>query len=38
MLLKTEDISMRQARAADWAAVAGVLEANKLHEDGLDRS
>ena len=30
MLLKTEDISLRQAGAADWAAIAGLLEANKL--------
>jgi len=34
MLLKTQDISLRQAGAADWAAIAGLLEANKLPLDG----
>ncbi|MDP9124592.1 MAG: arsenic resistance N-acetyltransferase ArsN2, partial [Pseudomonadota bacterium] len=34
MLLKTQDISLRQAGAADWAAVAGLLEANRLPLDG----
>jgi N-acetylglutamate synthase-like GNAT family acetyltransferase len=34
MLLKTQDISLRQASAADWAAIASLLEANKLPLDG----
>ncbi len=34
MLLKTQDISLRQAGAADWAAIANLLEANKLPLDG----
>lgn len=34
MLLKPQDVSLRQAGAADWAAIAGLLEANKLPLDG----
>ena len=34
MLLKTRDISLRQAGAADWVAIADLLEATKLPLDG----
>jgi N-acetylglutamate synthase-like GNAT family acetyltransferase len=34
MLLNTQDITLRRAAASDWAAVAGLLEANELPLDG----
>jgi N-acetylglutamate synthase-like GNAT family acetyltransferase len=34
MLLNAQDISLRQAGASDWAAIAGLLDANKLPLDG----